>query len=328
MIDLFAGLDQGTFIIVTVLVFVVVVLFFEGLYLAWDAYRGPGAARIARRLRALSGTPAPSPLQRRRGANEPPWLERWLLRLPRLASVDRLLAESGLDWSFSLFVGLSVGTALLGGALALTLLAPSLALLCALAAALLPLSYVLRLRQLRLRRFERQLPDALDLMSRALRAGHAFPSALQMVGEETADPLGGEFRATHDEINFGVSVPQALLGLAERVHSTDLRYFVMAVVIQRETGGNLTQMLGNLSSLIRERHNLFGRIRVLSAEGRLSGWILALLPFVLALVISVVNPSFLSVLWTDPLGHTLVGITLLMMLVGIVWMRKVIRIHV
>jgi tight adherence protein B len=201
-------------------------------------------------------------------------------------------------------------------------------MLIAVGAGLLPLLYILRKRAKRMFKIVEQLPDALDLISRALRAGHAFPSGLQMVGEETQDPIAGEFRIVHDEINFGVSVPAALTNLANRVPSPDMRHFVMAVLIQRETGGNLTELLANISTLIRERMKLLLKIRVLSAEGKLSAWILCILPFVLAGIINVLNPRFMSVLWTDPLGLKMIYAALIFMGVGALWMRKIIRIRV
>ena len=139
-------------------------------------------------------------------------------------------------------------------------------------------------------------------MTRALQAGHAFTSALKMAGEEMVDPVAGEFRTVHDEVNFGVSLEQALTHLSERVPLTDLRYFVVAVLIQRESGGNLTEILGNLSRLIRERLKLLAKIKVLSAENRMSAWILGLMPFFLAGVLYLANPKFMSPLWTDPIG--------------------------
>ena len=131
----------------------------------------------------------------------------------------------------------------------------------------------------RLHRIEEQLPDALDLMSRALRAGHAFPTALKMVGDEMNDPLASEFRATFDEVNFGISTADALTNLATRVPSTDLRYFVIAVMIQRETGGNLSELLDSISAIIRDRIKLLGQVRVLSAEGKMSAWVLGAAAF-------------------------------------------------
>jgi tight adherence protein B len=139
-----------------------------------------------------------------------------------------------------------------------------------------------------------------------------------MVGEEAQDPIAGEFRIVHDEINYGVDVQTALMNLAHRVPSTDVRYFVIAVLIQRDTGGNLTEVLGNISALV----------RVLSAEGRMSGWVLGILPFAVAGIINLLNPKFMSVLWTDPMGLKLIYTALGMMLIAAFWMRKIIKIRV
>jgi tight adherence protein B len=188
--------------------------------------------------------------------------------------------------------------------------------------------YVARKRTLRMRKIEHQLPDALDLMTRALRAGHAFSSSLQMASEELQDPLAAELRATHDEVNYGVSMQQALTNLSQRVPSMDVRYFVVAVLIQRESGGNLTEILSNLSRLIRERLKLMARVRVLSSEGRLSALVLIIMPFLLAGLLAVFNPTFMRPLWTDPLGISMVKVLLVMMAVGMLMLRQIVRIRV
>jgi tight adherence protein B len=180
----------------------------------------------------------------------------------------------------------------------------------------------------RLTQIDLQLPDALDLLGRALRAGHAFPSALKMVAEEMPEPIAGEFGITFDEVNYGIAMKDALLNLASRVPSRDLSYFVIAVVIQRETGGNLAELLDKIAAMIRARHKLLGQVRVLSAEGKLSAWILCLLPFVLTLVILFINPGFVEVLWTDPVGPMLIAGAAVLMVIGIFWSRKIIRIRV
>jgi tight adherence protein B len=188
--------------------------------------------------------------------------------------------------------------------------------------------YVKYKKSQRLGKMERQLPEALDLIIRALRAGHAFSSALKMTGEDMAEPIAGEFRTVHDEVNFGVSLQQALTHLSERVPLTDLRYFVVAVLIQRESGGNLTEILANLSRLIRERLKLLAKVRVLSAEGRMSAWVLGVMPFVLAGLLNVFNPDFMRPLWQDPIGIGIVKYMLGMMLIGAFVMRKIIKIRV
>jgi tight adherence protein B len=195
-------------------------------------------------------------------------------------------------------------------------------------AGLLPLLYMQGAKHNRMIAIEQQLPDALDLMGRAMTAGHAFPSALQMVGGEMPEPIASEFRIVFDEINYGISTQEALVNLTTRVPSTDLSYFVIAVLIQRETGGNLAELLGNISGLIRARLKLLGTVRVLSAEGRLSAWILTLLPFALGFVLQLMNPKFLSVLWTDPIGQKMVGAALFLMAVGIFAMWRITKIRV
>jgi tight adherence protein B len=191
----------------------------------------------------------------------------------------------------------------------------------------LPVFYIQYRRRKRLDKFERQLPEALDLITRALRAGHAFPAALKMAGEEMAEPVAGEFSTVHDEVNFGVSLGQALAHLSERVPLTDLRYFVVAVLIQRDSGGNLTEILSNLSHLIRERLKLMGKVRVLSSEGRLSAWILTLMPFFMAGLMNLMNPEFMKPLWTDPIGINIITYTLTLMFFGVLIMRKIIKIR-
>src|SRR6202007_3264547 len=141
------------------------------------------------------------------------------------------------------------------------------------------LAYVQYVRSRRLLQLQHQLPEAMDLVTRALRAGHSFSSGVQMIAEEMANPIANEFRIVADEVNFGVSLQQALTNLSERIPLTDLRYFVVSVLIQRDSGGNLTEVLGTLRSLIRERLKLLARVRVLSSEGRLSAWILGMMPF-------------------------------------------------
>jgi tight adherence protein B len=149
-----------------------------------------------------------------------------------------------------------------------------------------------------------------------------------MVGDEMPQPLGGEFKLAFDEINFGASMSDALQNMVARVPLDDLRYFVIAVLIQREAGGNLAEILGNISNIIRERLKLLGKVRVLSAEGRLSAWILCLMPFVLGGVITMINPGLMRVFWTDATGMQLASAAMTFMLFGVFWSRKIVRIHV
>lgn len=321
------------YIFFAVAIFIAVVLLLEGVYATWNTSRGPEAKRIARRLRVMSaGTHAGQhdlSILKKRLLSETPGVQRLLLQAPRIHTLDRLLEQSGLKLNVAQFGLTSLGCSAAVLVLLLFFQAPVVAAAAlAIAAAGIPLLVVIGKKRKRMARIEEQLPDALDLMSRALRAGHALPSAIQMVGDEMADPLAGEFRIVFDEVNYGISMQDALKNLSTRVPGTDVGYFVVAVLIQRETGGNLTELLGNISSIVRERLELFGQIKVFSAEGRLSAWILGLLPFIMAALINLVNPDFMKVLWTDPTGLRMLGGMLVFMAVGVFWMRKIIRIRV
>lgn len=312
--------------------FIAAVLFLEGSYLAWTAYKGPEATRITNRLRAMSAGGLENKeysIVKKRLLSETPALERLLLNLPRIHQLDRLLVQSGLRMNVAVLLGFTVLGLFLGLALGLVIGWPFfVALGLSIAVGLLPFFYVLNAKRNRIHEMEQQLPDTLDLMGRAMRAGHAFPSALKMVGDEMPEPIASEFRTTFDEVNYGINVPTAMQNLATRVPSTDMRYFVISVLIQRETGGNLAELLGNISALIRARLKLLGTIRVLSAEGRLSAWILCLLPFLLAGVLTVINRKFMSILWTDELGLKLIWLMAGLMVIGILWMRRLIKIRV
>ncbi|MDQ1832052.1 type II secretion system F family protein [Massilia scottii] len=319
--------------LLSVLVFIAVVLLFEGLYLMWKTYKGPQARKIEHRLNALSAagdSSAQSHLLRERMLSELPLFQRLLLRLPRAHQLDRYLLQANLNWTVSklLLACVALGAAsflLVTGLLHQPFMAGALA---GAVVAWLPLAYLQRRRRRRLTKLEQQLPDALDLLARALRAGHAFGAGLQMIGDEMAEPIASEFRLVHDEINFGVSLEQALGNLSVRAPITDLRYFVVAVLIQRDSGGNLTEVLTNLSRLIRQRLKLFWHVRVLSAEGRMSAWLLSLLPFAIGGLMSVFNPDFMAPLWTDPLGQSLVRGMLISMAFGILLLRHIIRIRI
>jgi tight adherence protein B len=314
-----------------ILIFVAVVMAIEGGFIVWNNSHGPEAARIARRLHAMSkhGDEQRASMIKQRVLSRSPQLQAILESLGFSAGLDGWLLQSGLQWTVARLLGMILLFAL--GALAVANylgLAWSLCMLAMGIGALLPLLYVRRARALRLAKFESQLPDALDMMGRALRAGHAFPTALKMVGEEMSAPLSDEFRAAFDEVNFGISMQDALNSLAARVPVPDLGFFVIAVVIQRETGGNLAELLSNISVIMRARIKLFAQVRVLAAEGKMSAWILGLLPFAAALLIQFTNPTFLAVLYTDPAGQKLVGFALFMMALGVLAMRRIINIKV
>ncbi|BCF98007.1 hypothetical protein PPGU19_025760 [Paraburkholderia sp. PGU19] len=316
-----------------ILVFFSIVLLIEAGYLWWNSRHSSEAKRVESRIRMMSAggngnDPAMSILKQRELSGSP-LLTRMLLWVPRIQMVDRWLVQSGLNWSMGKFVAYTVVPPLMVCAIGFVVYVPPLVLVAVmLIAGMIAPFKVNRAKKKRLKAIEEQLPEAADMIGRSLKAGHSFSSALGMVGDEMPEPIGSEFRTTFDQINFGVSLNDALGGLANRIPVSDLRYFVVAILIQRESGGNLAEILGNISQIIRARLALLGKVRVLSAEGRLSAWVLGCLPFVVAFLISILNPGFLRVLYTDPTGIKLIGGAFVMMVLGVVWMRKIIRIHV
>ena len=320
-----------TFILFIALLFVAVLLLVWGVVSVWQGHRNPEAERIARRLRSVIGADARAldvTIVKERRLSDNPELHELLRSLPGTRKLDRMLQQAGAHYLVARLLALCAGFMLPGLALALWLGVPGPAwILLALATASLPLLQLSRARESRLTRFERQLPEALDMMSRAMRAGHAFPTALKLVADEVAAPLGEEFKAAFDEVNFGVSMGDALNNLAARVPSMDLQYFVVAVLIQRESGGNLTELLTSISAIIRDRHKLAGQVRVLSAEGRISAWVLCLLPFGAGVLMYFANPGTMGVLIHDPLGRKMSGGAILMMLFGVLAIRKIVRIR-
>ncbi len=320
-----------TFVLFAVLLFAAVALLVWGVWSAWHAHRSPEAERIERRLRAVIGgdvRESDVTIVKERRLAESADLDQLLRRLPGVRRLDRMLLQAGSKRLAAVLLAMCGGAFVAGLVAAAWLRLPGLAVLpFALGVAGLPLLRLARARDARLVRFERQLPDALDMMGRAMRAGHAFPTALKLAADETPAPLGTEFRAAFDEVNFGVAMADALGNLAQRVPSMDLQYFVVAVLIQRESGGNLTELLSSISAIIRDRHKLAGQVRVLSAEGRISAWVLCLLPFGAGGMMYLANPATMSVLVTDPIGRKMTGAALGMMLFGVLAIRRIVRIR-
>jgi len=317
----------------TVFLFAAVILLIEGVYLWWSSTHGKAAQRIARRLQVMSGGMGRSGerisilKQRRFSAHD--GFDRLLHRITPLQRIDALLIQAGSTLTVERFLGCSL-VAFLLVLVASTRWPLPLGLRLLLVVPALAIPYVLarRARTRRLGRIEHQLPDAADFIARALRAGHSFTNVLQIVGNELPEPLSSEFRIAREEINYGVPMAEALHNMAARIPLTDLRYLIIAVLIQRESGGNLAEILGNISTIIRSRLRLVAQVRVLSAEGRMSAWILGLLPFGVMLVLTLINPDYVSLLWTDPSGVRLLWYAAGMILFGVVWLRKVIRIRI
>jgi tight adherence protein B len=203
-----------------------------------------------------------------------------------------------------------------------------LGLLSAVVLGALPAGYLYWLKSQRMAMFERQLPEALELVSRALRAGHAFSVGLKLVGDEAADPIGIEFRRVFDEVSMGVALPQALQNMTDRLDCVDLRFFLTSVLVQRETGGNLAEIIDSLAGMIRKRFELQLRVRALSAEGRFSAIILFGLPIVVGFLLYKMNPDYMSTLFTDPMGQNMLMVGSFLMVTGAIIMKRMVDIKV
>jgi tight adherence protein B len=251
--------------------------------------------------------------------------------LQRLAVRDAMALElrrAGMTMGLASFVGLSAGLSLIGFQL-LALWAPVLSwALPGLALGLAPWVMARRRASARRRAFEEQFPDALDLLIRALRAGHSLSTGLHLVGEELPDPVGGEFAQVAQEIRLGQPVKRALDNLVLRVPSPDLAFFTTAVAVQQETGSNLAEVLDKLAGVIRDRFQLLGKVRALTSLGRASANLLAVWPVVMVSVLWLVNPDYLAPLWESRAGHTLLILAVVLVLVGYLVCRRMAMIRV
>jgi tight adherence protein B len=266
---------------------------------------------------------------RREALSTIPWLDELLRGIPGPANVARLVRQSGRTWQVSsLFLVSLVVTVSVASLASLAIPSTVLSLLLGIGAGLLPYLFLLIERERRFRRCDAQIPEAVDLMSRALRAGHAVPSVLEMVGKEIAEPLAGEFRIVHEQQNLGLPLRDALLNLVDRVPRDDVRFVVTAILLQKETGGNLAIILDKTAVLARERSRLYGQLRIYTAQGRITGLILCVAPFVMCGVLSALNWKYERLLFTTPTGLKSIYIGLFMMVLGVLIIRKVIDIKV
>ena len=319
-------------IIIGVGIFLTIVLLAEGVYFVSKTGKKPEQKKIKKRLRTLSSgnfKSAEIDIARKRLLSDVPWFNRMLFNFSVVPKLERLLEQANISHPVGYYLLLTLLFAacgyMAGSLLTVNFL---IAVLLACAASTMPFLYVYYMRSKRMSKFERQLPDALDLVVRALKAGHAFSAGLRMVADEFEDPVGTEFGNTMDEINFGVGVSDALINLTNRVDCPDLQFFVVSVIIQKETGGNLAEILEKISHLIRERFKFNGRVRVLSSEGKLSAAVLISLPFLISFYMFMVNPKFLEPLLNDPIGKILMAVAVVMMIIGTLVMKKMISIKV
>jgi tight adherence protein B len=258
-----------------------------------------------------------------------PWLNRWLLRLEIAPRLRTLLYQADLKWTVGVLLLMVLACFLIPSYLVyLRTGTVILALLMGLLLAGGPIFYVLAKRRQRFARFEQGLPEAIDLIVSALRAGHSLVSALGLVANESPDPIGPEFKICFDEQNYGLDLRTAMDNLVARVPLQDLRIIVTAILIQRSSGGNLAEVLDKAAYLVRERFRLRRQVRTHTAQGRLTGWILTLLPVVLGIALYFVNPANMSLLWHRDLGLKLLYSAGLMTIAGALIIRKIVNMEV
>ena len=253
----------------------------------------------------------------------------WALRIPVFATMETTLRQAALTWSLGTFLLISAGSAFglaLFGLITTGFFA--VGLMGAALGVVLPMIYAQRRRDRRLREFEEALPDALDLLARAIRAGHPIGSGIKIVADEAGEPVASEFMRTFEEQRFGLPFEDTMLALSVRVPLIDLKMLVTAILIQREVGGNLAEVLDNLGDVIRQRFTVHRQLRVHTAQGRMSGYVLAVLPIAVGSIIYMANPQYISLLFTNSLGKMMLLTAITMQLVGFLWIRRIINIQI
>jgi tight adherence protein B len=258
-----------------------------------------------------------------------PLLHRLMMKLSWSGRLQDLLAEAGMK-TMPAKILLMAGVFGVGGYVLvavyfrLGLVGIIVGLLCA----TLPIDFVLFIRSRRLRAFEERFPEALDLLARAVRAGHPFTTGLEMISKESPEPIAGEFRTTFEEQNFGLPLRDALINLAERVPLVDVRFFVTALLVQKETGGNLAEILDELGRVIRDRFRIYREVQIKTAQGRLTALIMIAMPMVMMGILELLNPTYMSILFRDPLGPFVLGITAVLQVIGSFILWRIVQIKV
>jgi tight adherence protein B len=321
-------------ILIAILVFVAVSL---GVFVVASLFdqRSERARLLRDRLESVQKTGDQEPNQdlallRDQLLSDIPALDTLLRRSVRVSNLKDLLEQAGLQIRAGNILVLCVVSAVVVGAAAWYFggQSPPFGAVGAMVGAILPYSYASYRRSKRFQKFEELFPEAIDTLARAVRAGHAFTTALEMIANEVSEPISSEFRMLFEEQKFGLPVRDALINLTERIPLVDVKFFVTAVMLQRETGGNLAEILDNLSYVIRERFKIMRQVRVYTAQGRLTMMLLMGLPPIIVGVMFLLNPSFIHPLFDDPIGHSLIVVGITLQTLGYFIIRKIIQIQV
>ncbi len=326
---------QYVILLISAASFIAIIALIDGLYLLWRGINLPGRTKTNKRLHELyaggiSRDEALSLLRKDRlSGNE--FLHNVYGTIPRFVHMHRLLEQSAIGLSLSKFILLQVFLVVMLFTF-LYLFTKSPLLLSVGISAFVgfygPYAVVKFRCDKRRELFQVQLPDALDYMARSLRAGNPFSATIKLVSQEMPEPIAGEFSITFDEINFGLSLDQALHGLFERTQSEEIRYFVTAVILQKTTGGNLAEVLNRIAGIIRARASTKKEIKILSAEMQQSAYVLFALPFVVALALLIINPGYMNVLIEHEMGLVIIGLQVFFMVVGVMIVQKMVNFRV
>jgi tight adherence protein B len=272
---------------------------------------------------------AGSTILKEEGYSANPELAEFIRQIPGALGTLDLLRQSGENWSVASVMGGAVIAAALTGWVASYFIPTTiLVVVVSVAAGCIPYIYLLVKREQRFRKCDQLLPEAIDLMARALRAGHALTAVLEMVADEMAEPLGTEFRRLHEENAVGLPLREATMNMVSRLPRDDVRFLATAILLQKETGGNLAVILDKTATVARERSRLRGQLRIYTAQGRITGWVLCLMPFIMFGLLSMLNWNFEKLLFTEHLGRVMVYFGLAMMLFGVLVIRKIIDVRV
>lgn len=317
--------------LVALALFASIALGMTSLVLVWEGVRRVQRQRsLVGQLRSL-GKPGQaatvsSGLLRTVESGGPAWAQHILLRLPHQRDLKNFLEQGDVGWTVGTFLMSTIGIAAAAGLAALVVTPMPVPLVAAGIGALVPYVHVSRRRKKRFAKFEEHFPEAIDILGRAIRAGHAFSTGLEVVAQEANEPVASEFRQVYEEQKFGLPLPESLLALADRMAILDVRIFVTAIMIQRESGGNLAEILDNLSYVIRERFKFRRQLKVHTAHGRMTGYVLAVAPVVAGLGMYALNPEYMKVLFTEPGGRLMLAVAVSLQLFGFLVIRKLVQI--
>ena len=317
---------------VPVFVFFLVLLVSAGGYFFLAAGRTE-ATEVKKRLslleiRGIRGDDLPEVLKTE-VLSDVPSLNRLLSRLETAIRIDRRLKQADMTIRVGTFILLTLSLFLVGIVAGKVLHWPFVvSAVVGFVLMLIPNTVVNMKRRLRFKRFMNHFPEALEMFARSLRAGHSFTGAIQLVAQEMPHPIGPEFSKVFEEQNLGIPLRQALIGMTERIESLDVKFFVTAILIQRETGGNLAEIIDKISHVIRERFRIQGQLKIFTAQARMTGFILGFLPVGMAVLVGILNPEYLKPLWFESTGRFLIALAVTLQILGVMVIRKIIRIKI